>query len=615
MRNPLRFPLRLKILVALLLVVTAVVSVITFTMANMFHDDKRTYVTDLVSLVAVSTADECRSELEGYGQRLQAYARVLGDQTMQGDAKKSLLRGLFSDFPELVGIDVYENGKEVASAYDAAALGAAGVAKDEAKQALQLGNLPAERILAGEPFLRNASIRDKLPALTLAVPEASGEGEAQGVVVGLVRMDRLIRLAARSRVLDVSLWDSTGTLLADRDPRRVVRREKAAVERGLAAASAKQNAGITMEYDIDGTEMIGGFASVNFAGVNASAQIPKAAAYLASRSLLTRLLIVALVLLVTTALVGVLWARRLTRPIERLSSAAREIGKGHFDAKVNVVSADEIGELAGSFNRMAGELDQRDRALKEAEAQLVQSEKMAAFGLLGAGIAHEVKNPLAGILGCAQLSLRKAEVGSPIHTNLQLIEKETKRCKTIIENLLKFARQETTSFEPMDVNVPMLDAMSIVRHQLELSKVKLRDDLGSGLPRIKGNANQLQQVFMNLLINAQQAMGADGGSVTVSSREVDEERIEVRVADTGPGIPKEIQWRIFDPFFTTKPNGKGTGLGLSVTYGIVKDHGGEIGLESEVGKGATFVITLPAIRADHSAPLVERKPDFEPVAS
>ena len=615
MRNPLRFPLRLKILVALLLVVTAVVSVITFTMANMFHDDKRTYVTDLVSLVAVSTADECRSELEGYGERLQAYARVLRDQTMQSDAKKALLRGFFSDFPELVGIAVYENGTEIASAYDAAGLGAVGVTKDDVRQALQPGKLPAERILSGEPFVQNASIRDKLPALTLAVPEAAAEGASRGVVVGLIRMDRLIRLAARSRVLDVSLWDSTGTLLAAREPRRVVGREKAPVDRGLQAASAKQNAGITMEYEIDGTEMIGGFASVNYAGVNASAQIPKAAAYLASRSLLTRLLIVALVLLVTAALVGVLWARRITKPIEKLSSAAREIGRGHFDATVNIGSADEIGELAGSFNRMAGELDQRDKALKEAEAQLVQSEKMAAFGLLGAGIAHEAKNPLAGILGCAQLSLRKAEAGSPIHANLQLIEKETKRCKTIIENLLKFARQEKTTFEPTDVNVPLLDAMSIVRHQLELNRVKLQDDLGSSLPRIKGSANQLQQVFMNLLINAQQAMGAEGGSVTVSSRDVDGEKVEVRVADTGPGIPKEIQWRIFDPFFTTKPNGKGTGLGLSVTYGIVKDHGGEIALESEVGSGATFIITLPAIHAEHPAPRPGHEPALEPVAS
>ena len=260
-------------------------------------------------------------------------------------------------------------------------------------------------------------------------------------------------------------------------------------------------------------------------------------------------------------------------------------------------SSDEIGQLAESFNAMAGELKARETALQSAQAQLVQSEKMAAFGLLGAGIAHEVKNPLAGILGCAQISLRQAPPGTPVRENLELIEKETKRCKTIIENLLRFARQEKTAFEPFDVNRPVADAAAIVHHQLELQKVKLEVALEEGLPLLRGNANQLQQVFMNLLINAQQAMGPQGGSVRVATRRRGADRVEIAVQDTGSGIPKEIQERIFDPFFTTKPNGKGTGLGLSVTYGIVKDHGGEIGVDSEPGKGTTFTIVLPTLDA------------------
>src|SRR5207245_1787194 len=156
-------------------------------------------------------------------------------------------------------------------------------------------------------------------------------------------------------------------------------------------------------------------------------------------------------LLVGAALAGLFWSRRFTRPVERLSRATRQIARGKFDVQIKVTSRDEIGTLAASFNRMASELRDREASLREAQAQVLQSEKLAAVGQLGAGIAHEVKNPLAGILGCAQLSLRKAERGTPLEKNLLLIEKETKRCKTIIENLLKFARQEKTALEPTTV--------------------------------------------------------------------------------------------------------------------------------------------------------------------
>jgi signal transduction histidine kinase len=188
-----------------------------------------------------------------------------------------------------------------------------------------------------------------------------------------------------------------------------------------------------------------------------------------------------------------------------------------------------------------------------------------------------------------------------VHANLQLIEKETKRCKTIIENLLKFARQEKTAVEVLDVNRPVEDAVAIVHHQLELQHVKVDLSLSDGLPSILGNANQLQQVLMNLLINSQQAMGPDGGSITLTTGRKSADSVEILVRDTGSGIPKEIQKRIFDPFFTTKPNGKGTGLGLSVTYGIIKDHGGEISVESELGKGATFSIVLPRFKTPDEA--------------
>jgi signal transduction histidine kinase len=547
MKRRLRIPLRLKFLGALLFLVTAVVSVITFTMANMVHEDKRTYASDLVSVVALSAAEECRSLVEGYKERLLSYSRVMRDPDIAPEKKRSLVSGYFGDSPELVALYLYEDGKFTVSAHDQAKLEAAGLGKEGLDRELERQSLPMDRVLRGETVIRNGSIPGKLRCLALAHRVAS-----------LVERRTTVKIAP-----------STLELVNG------------------------ANAAVTTPYERDGTEMLGGVAGVGIGGMTASAGLPAAAAYLASRSLLGRLVAISLTLLVIVALSSVVWARRITRPVEHLSAAARQVGQGRFDTKVSIESGDEIGALAESFNRMSGELHAREVALREAEAQLVQSEKMAAFGLLGAGLAHEVKNPLAGILGCAQISLRKTDPGSPIRTHLELIEKETKRCRTIIDNLLKFARQEKTAFEATEPNVPVENAIAIVRHQLGLQKVKVDADLAQDLPRINGNGNQLQQVLMNLMINAQQAMGGAGGEIHVITRRAGPSEVEIRVRDNGPGMTPEIRKRVFEPFFTTKPGGKGTGLGLSVSFGIIEDHAGEISVESEPGMGTTFIIRLP----------------------
>jgi signal transduction histidine kinase len=572
------------------------VSVITFTMANLFHEDKTTYIHDLASLVALSTAEECRSLLEGYGERLQAYARLIRDSSMPEVRKKELLQGLFEDFPALVAVTLVEGEREVASAYDFQALQAAGLTKGDLERHRKEHPLPIEAIRSGQVFVENATLSKKLPTMALALALKAGAGAGPLVVSSFVRLEQLLRLPERSRVFEISIADARGTLLAHPDRKRVLGRASAGLRPESGAVHGKHSASMTFEYAENGREMIGGFAGLDLGRITVAAQIPKSAAYLASRSLLRRLLLVGLGLLLFAAVAALLWARRITKPMERLSSATREIAKGKFDIQVKVEAKDEIGTLARSFNQMASELLARETALTQAQAQLLQSEKLAAFGQLGAGIAHEVKNPLAGILGCAQLSLMKIDKESPLFKNLQLIEKETKRCKGIIENLLKFSRQEKAAFAPIGINEVVDDTIALVNHQLELQQIKVKRDLAPDLPRIRGNANQLQQVLLNLLINAQDAMGGTPGSVTVSTRMLDTGYTELRVRDTGPGIPKEIMHKLFDPFFTTKPTGQGTGLGLSVSFGIVKDHGGEIRAESEPGRGAAFVITLPVLQ-------------------
>ena len=217
---------------------------------------------------------------------------------------------------------------------------------------------------------------------------------------------------------------------------------------------------------------------------------------------------------------------------------------------------------------------------------------MAANGTLSAGLAHEVKNPLSAVLGYAQLSKRKLDKTEALLKNLDIIEHETKRCNEIISNLMQFSRQEKGEFVQIAVSEVVSKSMTIVDHQLSLKNVRIESELADDIPQITGNANQLQQVLMNLMINAQHAMGDDGGTITLATF-VRDESVTITVSDTGPGIPEEITAKIFEPFFTTKPAGQGTGLGLSVTYGIIKDHGGEITVERADTGGAKFVIVLP----------------------
>ena len=585
MQKKLKFPLRFKLLVSQLLVVSVVLSLITFTMANLFHVDKTAYIHDLTSTVVQHTAEEANTLLIGYRERLRLFSRVMARDDLDG--RQRVLKELFEEFGEFVMVTRSGKGGEE-TVFDAAALTASRLTKDDLLRFRAAHPLPAE---LHEPYVENSTVSSTLPTLTLTIREPDPEGGGMVTTSGVIRLDKLLRLARRSRVFETFLLDAGGRFLAHSDRSKIA---NAADPGWWSKVSRALSPGTTMEYRNNGRGMVGGFSRISCGRITVGVEIPKSAAYLTSRELLSNLLVLSLTLLGGAALLSLFWSRRLTRPIEELSEATRMVGQGRFEVEVKAGSGDEIGALGDSFNRMAGELKTREKALKDLYGQLVQSEKMAAFGSLGAGIAHEVKNPLAGILGITQLSLRGVQEGHPMEKNLKIIEKETKRCKTIIESLLKFARQEQVEFSEVDLNQVMADALAIVDHQLGINSIRVEQELERDLPTCRGNANQLQQVLMNLMINAQQAMAGASGTVRLSARKGERDCVELRVSDNGPGISKEIQQRIFDPFFTTKPAGQGTGLGLSVTYGIVKDHGGDIRLESGEGEGATFIITLPA---------------------
>ena len=229
---------------------------------------------------------------------------------------------------------------------------------------------------------------------------------------------------------------------------------------------------------------------------------------------------------------------------------------------------------------------------------------MAAVGQLGAGVAHELNNPLGGILGYAQFVLDKfrrpnfsIDDFKSCQKYIESIERESTRCKGIVQNLLKFSRRPiSVKPEPVDIAQAIEETLSITGHQLKLKNINLITDIKPDLAKVVGIVNQLQQVFTNFILNAQQAM-PDGGQLKISAENIKAtpNQVKIEFADTGCGIPPEDLQRIFEPFFTTKQKEKGTGLGLSVSYQSIQDHKGTIAVNSQVGKGTTFTVILPAI--------------------
>ncbi len=296
-------------------------------------------------------------------------------------------------------------------------------------------------------------------------------------------------------------------------------------------------------------------------------------------------------LLAIAAISLLLWAafhQLVGRPVARLVAATNAVAAGDLTHRIPVVRHDELGQLATSFNAMTV-------SLEEARRQVYQSNKLASLGRLAAGIAHEINNPLTGVLTYSSFLLKRAGNDTEARHDLETIVQETKRCRDIVRGLLDFARQVPPRKSLIDVNEIVLRALHIVDNQLRVQNIRVATDLRGDLPRILADPNQLQQVLINLLVNAADAFDGDEREIRVATtlRPVQgQDMLEITVADNGVGIPEKDLGKIFEPFFSTKEN-KGTGLGLAVVWGIVSEHGGVVKVRSTVGEGTTFTIHLP----------------------
>jgi two-component system NtrC family sensor kinase len=327
------------------------------------------------------------------------------------------------------------------------------------------------------------------------------------------------------------------------------------------------------------------------------------------------------VILLISVSVGVLLQRLIYLPLKDLESGVEKLASGRRDPNIPVRSDDEFGHVASSFNAMAKALNDSRRELEElvqtlelkieertqelrvAEAEIARGEKLASVGVLAAGIAHELNNPLTGVLTFTTLLRRKMPDGSEDAEDLDLVIGETRRCAAIIKRLLDFAREKVPSKGWFNLNQVIEETIRFTDRPASLRQIEITADLDPGLPQVWGDADLIKQIVLNLLVNAQQAIEAQG-SIRVATRPYMAKApakpgvealpmVEIVVKDNGCGIPEANLQRIFDPFFTSKEVGKGTGLGLSVSYGIVKAHGGRINVESVVGEGSTFHILLP----------------------
>lgn len=323
------------------------------------------------------------------------------------------------------------------------------------------------------------------------------------------------------------------------------------------------------------------------------------------------------ILMVSMISAAFIWVM-VRKPVRQLIAGTQHVAEGDLDYSLPVRADDEIGRLAASFNRMTAELKkarteitewtrtlearvrEKSDELARAYQQLVQSEKMASLGKLAAVVAHEINNPLAGILTYTKLVSRLLEKGldggarlPEAKDHLQIIENESRRCGLIVKNLLTFARQAPLNPQKNDLNAIAARCLLLVGHQMQLQSIDLEKNFAAALPALYCDAGQVQQVLLAVLMNALEAMPRGGRLRVATQYDAAGRRGRVVVTDEGPGIPPEVVPHIFEPFFTTKEEGRGIGLGLAIAFGIVQQHGGSIEVVSTRQKGTTFTVVLP----------------------
>jgi len=472
------------------------------------------------------------------------------------------------------------------------------------------------------------------PHVAMAVPLDSGL--VLGAEISLDHVSRSLDAFHLGERGEAFLLDRAGVIALHRDAAKTGK--SLAAEPFIAERLRERASGAGEFTDAAGVRWTGAYAPIG-PGIDWGIVVaqPEADAFVASVSLRNQTALWLVASLLFAVVLAGFYANEVRRPIGAVADGARALAGGALGTRITTVDTkDEVGDLANAFNEMATRLqaqvteierqneeirawnatlslkvDERTRALREAQARLVQTKKLAALGELGAGVAHELNNPLAAVRGFAQLLIAHRTPEDKEMKALKTIEEQAGRCSEIVTRLLRFSQEATrTAREKVDLHKVLSDALTLVEGRIRDADVKIHQELAAALPPILGSAGELREVIWHILSNARNAMSG-GGNLTIRTwSEVGKQGEEVKISfgDTGKGIDPEIADRIFEPFFTTKTEWRGTGLGLAVVHRIMTDHGGTVDVASEPGKGALFTLAFPVATADFAE---GPKPDEE----
>jgi len=500
-----------------------------------------------------------------------------------------------------------------------------------------------QRAIQGIPSMSDTTISTDpyTLAIQVASPVLDSNSKVTSVLIAQMSMDNIWQIINRVKVGAtgyVCLIDGDGNIIAGPDQAELFQK---IVFFGEGSQMPPEHQMI--QYSEDGTKLCAVVAGINplvpWAGTKWSfvGIMPASEAFAPANEVAVIFWIVMGILILLFVVVGLMLGRALSDKIKTLAKGTAQIASGNLSYRLPPMQPKDLGQLADSFNSMAARLETSSAEIAKWNAQLaeqieaktkeleklmagkVQSERLSAMGYIAASVAHELNDPLTAISGYAQLGIRASEKPYPPQemTNalrnsaeyFNNIEKELQRSKNIIKKMISFVKYSKTGNGAVDVNQVVGDTLSIVRQHLEMNNVELLTQLQPELPPVRGDTQQLQQVFLNILLNAQKAM-PNGGKLNIETRQHDGNgrKVEVLFSDTGGGILPENLGKIFEPLPSTEAEGQSTRLDLSITYDIVKQLGGEIKVKSEVGEGTTFLISLPA--ADGSS--LENKANSRP---
>ncbi len=457
------------------------------------------------------------------------------------------------------------------------------------------------------------------PYLFTSAPVRDSSGQLLGVLLAGTRLESLLAEVKSQSLADVVLLDKDGKLVATTFAEPETGFGPVEINPGLFNDT---NSSVTLDFELYGRSYKSTYSPL----VVRQSETGIIGVALASNFVVTTMAtsrgtfsLIFAAATIATIVVGYLLAQSIARPILRIRSVSQAVAGGDLNQDTGVRGADEIGELASAFDIMTLRLRERtaeavqlydesvqrnkelgdiNARLQSAQAQLIQSEKLATVGQLTAGIVHDVKNPLAVIKGLAEELGEEFGLDPTTRDQLKTIRESASKASTIVTDLLKFARQSTPEMERHDLKETIESSVRLTEYLARKSNVQVKLDLPRTPVMVTYDAQQIEQVLMNLISNAIQAI-KNGGAVRINLSEASG-AVAIAVQDNGIGIPEKNLQRIFDPFFTTKPEGEGTGLGLSVSFGIITRHRGRIEVDSKPGLGTTFTILLPIDQEDVS---------------